>query len=266
MSSVLDEICAKKRAHIAAKQEEVPAAALNILANSASKPRGFAHALKDRVARGEYGLIAEIKRASPSKGLIREDFNPSLLAKAYEDGGAACLSVLTDEPYFQGKDIYLKQARASCDLPVLRKDFMLDPYQVLEARALGADCILLIMAALDDATAKTLCDLAHELDMDVLVETHDADEVERACKLDADLIGVNNRNLKTLDVDIAMTEQLAPLVPATHVLVSESGLYSKADLDRMAKAGAHCFLVGESLMRQDDVCRATQTLLKGEAA
>lgn len=266
MTSVLDEICAKKRIHVARQMEDVPAAALNILANSASPPRGFANALKARVAQGEYGLIAEIKRASPSKGLIREDFVPDMLAAAYEQGGAACLSVLTDEPYFQGDNIYLKQARAACDLPVLRKDFMLDPYQILESRAIGADAVLLIMAALDDETARELCDFAHELGMDVLVETHDAEEVERALRIDADLIGVNNRNLKTLDVDIATTEQLAPLVPDDRVLVSESGLYTRADLDRMAKAGAKCFLVGESLMRQEDVRSATQKLLKGEAA
>lgn len=266
MSDILKEICDKKREHIAGQKEEVPAKALNFLANSQSEPRGFANALKKRVARGEYGLIAEIKKASPSKGLIRENFIPDALAAAYEDGGAACLSVLTDKPYFQGDNIYLKQARAACNLPVLRKDFMLDPYQVLEARAIGADCILLIMAALDDETADSLCNFAHDLGMDVLVETHDAEELKRALEIDADLIGINNRNLKTLDVDIATTEELAPLVPDDHIMVSESGLYTKADLDRMAKAGAMCFLVGESLMRQDDVRLATQTLLQGEAA
>lgn len=266
MSDILDEICNAKRAHIAKQMEEVPAAALNILANSASPPRGFADALKSRIAQGDYGLIAEIKRASPSKGLIREDFIPDVLAAAYEDGGATCLSVLTDTPYFQGENIYLKQARAACDLPVLRKDFMLDPYQVLESRAIGADCILLIMAALDDETAELLCDFAHDLGMDVLVETHDEAEIKRALEIDADLIGINNRNLKTLDVDIATTERLAPLVPEDRILISESGLYSKADLDRMAAAGALCFLVGESLMREHDVKAATQKLLTGKAA
>ncbi len=266
MSDVLARICADKLRHVEAVRATQPLAAVERLAAAAAPPRGFRAALERKAATGALALIAEIKKASPSKGLIRADFDPPTLARAYRDGGAACLSVLTDAPYFQGDDAYLGAARDAVELPCLRKDFMLDPYQIVESRALGADCVLLIMAALEDAQAAELCRLAHSLGMDVLVEVHDGAELDRALALDADLFGINNRNLKTLKVDIATTEALAPRVGADRLLVAESGLYAHEDLERMAKAGAKAFLVGESLMRQDDVTAATRQLLGLETA
>ncbi|SMH60165.1 indole-3-glycerol phosphate synthase TrpC [Azospirillum agricola] len=261
MSDVLTRINADKRALVAARKAARPLAEVEAAARAADPARGFVAALRGAVEAGRYGLIAEIKKASPSKGLIRADFDPPTLARAYREGGATCLSVLTDEPYFQGKDEYLVAARAAVDLPVLRKDFMVDPYQIVEARALGADCILIIMASLSDTQAGEIEDAAIAQGLDVLVEVHDRAELDRALLLRTPLLGVNNRNLKTLAVDIATTEELARNVPADRMLVAESGLYSPADLSRMAAVGARCFLVGESLMRQEDVAAATRALL-----
>jgi indole-3-glycerol phosphate synthase len=262
VSDVLSEICARKREHVAQRKALRPEAALRELAADASPVRPFAKALERQTARDRYGLIAEIKKASPSRGLIRADFDPASLARAYETGGATCLSVLTDAPYFQGEDAHLAAARSACTLPVLRKDFIIDPYQVVESRAIGADCILLIMAALDDFLARDLAALAAELGLDALVEVHDRGELDRALQLDARLIGINNRNLKTLKVDLRTTEDLAPLVPPGRLIVGESGIYDPEDLDRLAAAGARCFLVGESLMKAGDVTAATRRLLR----
>ena len=262
MSDVLAEICARKREHVARQQAARPEPALRALVAQAPPARPFAAALERALAQGRYGLIAEIKKASPSKGLIRADFDPAALARAYAAGGATCLSVLTDEPYFQGRDAYLTTARDAASLPVLRKDFILDPYQVVESRALGADCILLIMAALDDAIARALAAAASGLGMDILVEVHDRAELDCALDLDARLIGINNRNLQTLQVDLHTTEELAPLVPPGRIVVGESGIEGPDDLDRLAAAGARSFLVGESLMKAGDVAAATRRLLR----
>lgn len=260
MSDVLARICAVKREHIARRKIELPLARL-LASLPAELPRGFAGALARAHAEGRFPLIAEIKKASPSKGLIRADFDPPTLARAYLAGGAACLSVLTDEPFFQGRDEYLAAARAAAPLPALRKDFLLDPWQVAESRMLGADCVLLIMACLEDVAATELAAAATELGMDVLVEVHDEAEMERALRLPGTLLGVNNRNLKTLAVDLAVFERLARLAPRERLLVAESGLYTHDDLLRMAAAGARAFLVGGSLMREPDVTAATRRLL-----
>jgi indole-3-glycerol phosphate synthase len=265
VASVLDEIVAVKREHVAACRARVPLSEVESHARAAGPVRPFADALAARAADG-YGIICEIKKASPSKGLIRADFDPPALARAYREGGAACLSVLTDTPYFQGEDAHLSAARAAVDIPVLRKDFMVDPYQVAEARALGADCILIIMAALTDAAAAELMAAARHYGMDALVEVHDQEEMERAAALQPRLVGINNRNLKTLSVDLATTEKLAPLAPPGALLVCESGLSSRADLDRMARVGARCFLIGESFMRQPDVTAAVRRMLQPAAA
>lgn len=261
MSDILARICDDKRGYVAACKARAPLAEVRAAARDAAPTRGFAAALTAKVAAGGYGLIAEIKKASPSAGLIRPDFDPPALARAYQDGGAACLSVLTDEPYFQGRDEYLVAARAAVALPCLRKDFMVDAYQVWEARALGADCILIIMAALTDGEAAELEGLALDLGMDALIEVHDEAEMHRALALRSPLIGVNNRNLKTMVTDIATTERLSALVPSDRVLVAESGLKGPAELARLAQCGAKRFLIGESLMRQADVTAATRAIL-----
>jgi indole-3-glycerol phosphate synthase len=258
MANRLTPIVEAKRAHVAARKAVAPRESFDLTAHA---PRGFAAALGRARAEQRIGLIGEIKKASPSRGLIRPDFHPAELAAAYAAGGATCLSVLTDEPYFQGKDSYLVQARAAAPLPALRKDFIIDSYQLAESRALGTDAILLIVAALPDGRLEDLDAEALELGLDVLVEVHDETELERALHLRSRLIGVNNRDLKTMSVDLATTERLAALVPPDRMLVSESGIHSHADIARMLAAGIGCFLVGEALMREADVAAATRRLL-----
>lgn len=259
----LDEICATKREEVRARKAERSVADITAQAAAASPPRGFRAALEAKATTG-FGLIAEVKKASPSKGLIRPDFHPSQHAEDYQKGGAACLSVLTDAPYFQGHENYLVAARSACTLPVLRKDFMVDPWQVAESRAIGADAILIIAAALEDSLMAEIEVAALEQGMDVLVEVHDEAEMERAAKhLTSRLIGVNNRDLKTFTTDLGTTERLAALAPEGTLLVGESGINSHADCQRLATSGVRCFLVGESLMRQDDVVTATKALLNG---
>jgi indole-3-glycerol phosphate synthase len=261
MSDILTRIAVYKREEVAARKAQTPQAEIEAKAKSASPPRGFLRALQAAHAPGRLGLIGEIKKASPSRGLIRADFDPPALARAYEAGGATCLSVLTDAPSFQGSEVYLEAVRAAVALPCIRKDFMVDPWQIAESRALGADCILVILAMVDDALATELLAEAGRWGMDALVEAHDEAEMGRAARLGARMVGVNNRDLRTFEVDLKNTERLAALAPTDALLVTESGIFTPADVERLERSGAKAMLVGESLMRQADVEAATRALL-----